>query len=428
MVHHDLLHTILEKKKKGPFVYPYYENYSIAEIEPTIRTLFNIPTSRKTFPVEFFNGKARRQIILLIVDGLGFNHLLDHGTGTPFFDKLMNNGEVYPITSVFPSTTPAALTTIHTGYTPQEHGLIEWYTYFEEFQKVIMPMQFRSGWDEAPNFLSSVGGTPQMLYEREVLYETLGSAGVMSYVYLYHEYIASVYGDAVQRGSNVLAYREGHELMHLLRESLVHEKGTAFYHVYWGQVDKAGHRYGPNSPEHRDSITSLSYLLNDGLLSGLSKEVAQDTLLIMAADHGQISVAHDNIIYLEDYPFVWDSLMTNNHGEVIMPTGSPNDVILYIRPDRIKKVIEHLQNELKDAAEVMTTQEAVERELFGVKTPTQRFWNRAGNVIILPFPHYQVWFAPGGKREYSQLGLHGGLSQEEMIVPLAFASLSDLIQ
>jgi predicted AlkP superfamily pyrophosphatase or phosphodiesterase len=427
MVHHELLHTILQEKKREPFVYPYYGQYSIAEIEPTVRTLFNIPTSRSTFPKEFFYGKSRRQIILLIIDGFGFNHLLDHGTGTRFFDSLMNNGEVYPITSVFPSTTPAALTSIHTGYTPQEHGLLEWFTYFEEFQKVIMPMQFRSRWDEAPNFLSTIGGTPQMLYEREILYETLSGHDITSYVYTYQEYLPSVYSDAVQRGSRIKSYLEGVELMHILKESLRQEPGRALHHVYWGQVDKTGHNFGPNSPEHRASVAAIANLLTNELLKDLDPEIARDTLLILTADHGQISVAHDNIIYLEDYEYLWDSLQTNNHGEVIMPTGSPNDVFLYIQPDRVEKVVDYLRTELSEAAEIMTITEALRRGLLGLNTPTKRFLNRAGNVLILPFPHYQVWFDPEGRREYFQRGLHGGLSQEEMIVPLAFANLGDLI-
>jgi predicted AlkP superfamily pyrophosphatase or phosphodiesterase len=427
MVHHDLLHAILEQKKKGPFVYPYYGQYSIAEIEPTIRTLFDIPTSRQTFPLEIFQGKKRRQVILLIIDGFGFNHLLDHGTGTPFFDTLMDKGDVYPITSVFPSTTPAGLTTIHTGYTPQEHGLVEWFTYFEEFQKVIMPMQFRSGWDEAPNHLSTVGGTPEMLYEREVLYETLGNAGVTSHVFMYQEYMPSAYNDAVQRGSNIIGYKEGKELMQLLHQSLEKSPGPGFFHVYWGQVDRAGHVYGPNSMEHKESIKALSELLQNELLNNLDPDVARDTMLMIAADHGQISVAHDNIIYLEDYPFVWDNLRKNSRGEVIMPTGSPNDVLLYIEKGKIEKVVEYLKRELSEVAEILTTKEAVALNLFGLGQPTQRFWNRAGDILILPFPHYQVWFAPGGNREYTQKGLHGGLSQEEMIIPLGLAALSDLI-
>jgi predicted AlkP superfamily pyrophosphatase or phosphodiesterase len=427
MVHYDLLHQIIAERKKGPFVYPYYGKYSIAEIEPTIRGLFGIPTSRQAFPQTFLEGKPRRLVILLIIDGLGFNHLLDHGTGSPFFDSLMKNGDVYPITSVFPSTTPAALTTIHTGYTPQEHGLVEWFTYFEEFQKVIMPMQFRASWDEEVNILAKQGGTAHMLYEREVLYETLGQAGVTSNVFIYHEYMPSMYSDAVQRGSNIIGYREGRELMHLLHDSVEKSKGPSFFHIHWGQVDKAGHEHGPNSPQHRDSVKAISNLLHYQFLSDLDRTVAEDVTFILTADHGQIPVTHDNITYLEDFDFVWDNLQTNNRGEPIMPTGSANDVLLYIKPDKLSEVIERLKEELKDIAWVFKIDEAVAQGLFGLNHPVPRFWKRAGNVLILPFPHQQVWFAPGGKREYHQRGMHGGLSQEEMIVPFAVAKLSDLM-
>ncbi len=124
-------------------------------------------------PDSFLQPYKQKKVILFVIDGLGYNHLKQWGFGNPFFDKLIVFGDVYPITSVFPSTTPAALTSIHTGFTPQEHGLPEWFTYFPEFQQIIIPMQFKSLHSPEKENLQDMGGTPEMLYEGFTKYTTL---------------------------------------------------------------------------------------------------------------------------------------------------------------------------------------------------------------------------------------------------------------
>ena len=60
------------------------------------------------------------QVVLLVLDGLGEEQLRDRRSLAP----VLTGGVGGPITSVAPSTTACALTTLVTGRTPAEHGVI----------------------------------------------------------------------------------------------------------------------------------------------------------------------------------------------------------------------------------------------------------------------------------------------------------------
>ena len=85
---------------------------------------------------------ARRQVLLLVIDGLGFNYLLGHA-GAACLNRHVAGG----LTSVFPSTTTTAVTTFLTGDAPQQHGLTGWHMYFQELGAVmaVLPGRPRFG-------------------------------------------------------------------------------------------------------------------------------------------------------------------------------------------------------------------------------------------------------------------------------------------
>ena len=60
------------------------------------------------------------QVVLLVIDGLGEEQLRERAALAP----VMSSGVGGPITSVAPSTTACALTTLVTGKVPAEHGVV----------------------------------------------------------------------------------------------------------------------------------------------------------------------------------------------------------------------------------------------------------------------------------------------------------------
>ena len=79
-----------------------------------------------------------------------------------------------------------------------------------------------------------------------------------------------------------------------------------------------------------------------------------------------------------------------------------------------------------DKAQIIETKEAAKKGLFGLGFAGREVFERTGNLMILPYGNQTVWFEDSDGRKISFLGQHGGLNEQEMLVPFAMAKLSSL--
>jgi predicted AlkP superfamily pyrophosphatase or phosphodiesterase len=79
------------------------------------------------------------------------------------------------------------------------------------------------------------------------------------------------------------------------------DSAPALVLLYFGDVDQAGHAFGPESPQVDSAVARVDTALGrlqDGLAaSGLADSVD----LLVVSDHGMASVAPDHLIFLDDY-------------------------------------------------------------------------------------------------------------------------------
>src|SRR3954464_11371798 len=134
---------------------------------------------------------SARNIVLLIIDGLGDRYLMRRGAGGELARRRRAS-----ITSVFPSTTASAITTSYTGCTPLEHGLTGWFTYFARAGCVAAALPFRSRGDMLP--LQRRGVTPERIYVKPGLFESLP---LRSIVVTYRDIVDSDYNHHHCRGT-----------------------------------------------------------------------------------------------------------------------------------------------------------------------------------------------------------------------------------
>lgn len=417
----DYYQKLIDQQQRDRFLLPAYGHTSIAEIMPTVINLLGGNSQRPQLPNNYIDRRSYNNVLLMIVDGLGWDLYPKLAKHSSFFAKLIEQRQVFPLTSVFPSTTPAALTTLHTGFTPQEHGLLEWYTYFEEFQKVIMPMQFRSSWHEDINSLQKIGGNFKHLYENRTAYQILKECQIDSYILTPLKYVPSVYNDAVMYGAEIITYENLSSMLQSVQK-LLRTKESSFISAYWGQIDSAGHQYGPGSSKQDQEIADFAQAIDEYFNVGEQRN--DSNLMLLTADHGQISINPENFIYLEDHFDFVEYLYHNQDDEIILPFGSPNDVFLLTQFNKTQSLIRILKRALKGKAEVYNTKELLDKGYFGLFDPTERFIKRLGTVCIIPYPGHHVWFEYSNKREYNLKGLHGGLSRQEMLVPLVVVTIN----
>jgi predicted AlkP superfamily pyrophosphatase or phosphodiesterase len=275
--------------------------------------------------------------------------------------------------------------------------------------------------------LLQAGGHPEMLYDGETIYQRLARAGVPSSVFVFHEYAHSVYSRATQKGARVVPYVNILDLMQKLVEHLQASPGPGYDFVYWSAIDSALHEFGPGSREHTAAVQLFFEETSKELLERLSNDAAKHVLLVMLADHGHAKVDPSRVVYLNRYLDLERYYSRRKNRAAIVPTGGPNDVFLFIDDARIHDTLQLLARELGDRAVVLETETAVQQGLFGLGVPTAAFRRRVGDVLVLPRKGNHVWYEHRPNSPFMQLGCHGGLTEAEMLIPLAMCPLEALV-
>ena len=180
VIERKILDLIKRDRQKGEFIYPDYGRYSLLEVGNTIPSLFGEESIRPTLPDKFINGGERgfSKVVTFFIDALGFDQIVKYSRDYKFLNLLTDRAVIYPLTSVFPSTTSNALTTFYSGQSPLEHGLIEWNLYFNEFGEVIETLPFKLIDSEERDSLTQLGGNGWMLFEGTTIFERLAHRGV----------------------------------------------------------------------------------------------------------------------------------------------------------------------------------------------------------------------------------------------------------
>ena len=110
----------------------------------------------------------------------------------------------------------------------------------------------------------------------------------------------------------------------------------------------------------------------------------------------------------------------------IAPTGGPRDVFLHLKEDMVDDCYQLLCMELSGVADVLRIDEAVDLGLFGLGEPCEEFLDRIGDLLVLPRRDMRVGFQDVPDKSFEILGVHGGLSREEMLIPFGVSKLSCL--
>jgi len=274
--------------------------------------------------------------------------------------------------------------------------------------------------------LLEAGVKPAILFDGKTVYQALAKAQVPSFTFIRDTYAQSAYSRRVHKGSRTVRFINASDLLVNLRQTISQVSGPAYFYVYWDAVDAISHTYGPHTEQYHAELAGFSYLLREELLEKTDRRVAEDVLLIVTADHGHIAVAPQEALYLNRYPSLVRSLQRSAAGKTILPWGSPRDVFLRVEDEALPAVAAWLRKRLQGKALVMAAHEALEQGFFGRGTPHRRLKRRIGNLLILPHRQHLVWYEHVKGKKFGLRGTHGGLSADEMLIPLAVANLAAL--
>jgi hypothetical protein len=340
-------------------------------------------------------GPAPQRVAVVLLDAFGMRFVARHGDHA-LLRRISRDGVLTPLPSQFPSTTAAHVTTLHTGLPVGEHGLYEWRVYEPALDEVVLPLPFaRVG--EAPDSLHAAGLDPRALLEdRPTLYERLGANGVDTVAIEPASFCPSTFDGVAARGARLRPYTTFAEGVAALREELTSPGPPRYVLLYWDRIDLTGHLEGPDSAAFQTACESALDALE------LALRNLGDALILVSADHGQVSTGPDRVDYLDD---VWPELIGHlTHA----PAGSARDCFLHV--DDPRRVRDELAARL-ETGEVHLVEDLVEQGWFGDAGPRLRA--RLADVCVLPGPGRQAWVRAHASVEQRFHGQHGGVHPDE---------------
>lgn len=420
-----------KSKKVGGFVYPKYDGFSLPNIPNTISYLLGAAAESRLSPTLYENivGKKRpKKIVFFVLDGFGYKEWLRYHKHFKFFRTLSEKGQVSEITSTFPSTTACAITSLNTGLLPVQHELPEWQIYSEKLDAQIYPLPFikLAGKKIVP--IRDEEWISEHFFRGKTISQKLAAKHIKTYFFQPKSIISSPYNNKLSKDGIKVPYYTLADLFVNLRQHIEKEKGRAYFYVYLPEIDTIEHHYGPRSEHNYAMVSIINHLMQTEFLDKLDKKQVHDTLLLLSADHGQIGTQQHKRIILNKYKWLAGMFEIGKNGNRIEPTGSPKDLFLHIKPEKLDKAKELLGRTLGSKAVVCTMDELAKKGVFGNAKPRRAFINKLGNLAILPLGDNTVEWDYGHHHSSVFVGRHGGLSEEEMLVPFAVAWLDKLVR
>jgi hypothetical protein len=412
-------HTLVRFEQLAPgLVKPIYADYSFGNIANTIEYLLTGVRHGPLLPPDCFGGAYPRpqKIVTFFVDSFGWQFWQQYQDRFATTRRVVDKGTLTPISTLFPSTTAASVSTMNLGVLPAQHALYEWNIYIPAYGEVIQSLAFAPLGRHPHDACVAKGYDPRhLLTVHETVHQRLARAGAQSIQFANRSYAGSAYNSVASVGAKLIRHGTLAEQLVQLKEALLATTGRAWLGFYWAALDTIAHIYGPGSSHHQAEVASFWTTFD-----AVFRDVASpDTLYLFTADHGHVYADRDRTYYVNQrIPALADCLPLSPTGNPIYPNGSPRDVFLHVRPERRAEALDLLRRHLDGMALVMPMEEALQQGLFGPSTVAPELRRRLGDILILPYLGHFVWWREPGRMENTFYGHHGGLSREEAVTLL----------
>ena len=341
-----------------------------------------------------------RRIVLLVVDGMGQIQL----ARAPWRGALSQHAR-RTLTSVFPSTTATAITSLMTGLPPSQHGLTGWHMHFPEIAAVGAVLPFRTRAPERP--MAALGLNPAQVFDQRPVFDRLP---VPSFALGPERIVNSEFNRAHTGAAGRIGYRSLEHLFQALLNCLRNHSGPCFVYAYFADFDSTAHEHGANSTE----ALRVLQRFDDALGAFLTAAAGLDAIVAITADHGFIDSAPERLISLDDHPALQAMLR-------LPLCGERRAAYCYVQPALGAEFEAYVADRLAEHFWLFPSQALIEQGWFGPGTPHPKLRERVGDYTLVAKDDWTVKDWMPGEKRHRQLGVHGGVSADEMIVPLIVA-------
>ena len=375
-------------------VMPNYDNCILGTISSILK-YYNVDTKHKSSEKldNILNKKKYRNVIFLVLDGLGeciINSISPKG--------YLKAKQIDLVTSVYPSTTTAALTTYYSGKPPYETAWIAWSQYFKEYGRALDMFSHNESYLQEPlkNPLIDVYKT---IVNYESIFQQIEKASPEVKAYEIEPNYAE------RRALRRISADNIDEIIMNIND-LCKTPDRKFILAYSDNPDSLLHKYGTDSEEVKKFIMDTENKIKE-----MCEKMDEDTLLIISADHGHKNI--EKAYTLLDYPEIQECL--------IIPASLESRVLSFWVKEEMKETfVERFNKVFKNEFWLMTKEDFLYKYHFlGYGEKHSKIDDFIGNYVALSVAgsiiRLETYLAEGKKVKKST---HCGLSKEEMEVPV----------
>ena len=360
-------------------VLPAYDEGGIAAVVPA---LLAPPGSRPSWLGPGLG--AASPVVLLVVDGLGWRQLLGRPAAAPVLSAMVGG----PITSVAPTTTATALSSIVLGCAPAVHGMVGYRLRVEgpTGEEILNVLRWRTTSGDARSFVPPSG------FQTEIPF-----AGHPVPVVSKLDYAGTGFSLAHLGASRLAGWGVASSIAVEVRRELA--GGAPLIYAYYDGLDRVAH--GTGLGEHYDAeLTAVDRLVGD-----LAALIPPGGALAVTADHGQVEVGRR---------------VTRLSAEVVQDvrliSGEARFRWLHAKPGATTAVYEAALAAYGHEAWVRTYDQVEAEGWFGGALD-EVVRARVGDVAIVP--HAPIGYLdPADQGDATLICRHGSLTEDEMLVPL----------
>lgn len=360
------------------YLKPNYDE-SIVSVVNSVQKYFNIKENHPSLNYldDYIDKYKPKNIVLVLFDGFGYNILKRNEDICPFLNEHLKRS----ISSVFPTTTMAARTSIESGLTPVEHGWMGWDMYFKEFDKVITLTK---------NVIKDTKEKPASYHVAKTLlkYESIVEK-IKKKEDCYAEKL-TIYSNHKNESLNKLARKI---------KKITKKKEKTYTYVYYNEPDHVIHKTGTNSKETKKYLKKI-----DKWFYKLCNKLS-NTLVIALADHGHINTSH---ITLDDHPFIMKMLK----GDIAIDNRACS---FRVKNEYKKEFLYAIKKVLKDDFLYYTKDEMIKEKLYGNGLENKYYRTGLGDYFAIAIGDVSV---RQDKKSSLNVSSHSGLTLDEMLVPL----------
>jgi len=332
------------------------------------------------------------------------------------WNRLAASGICAPITSIVPSTTSACLPTLWTGFPPARHGITGYEMWLKEYGITANMIEHKPiAYQGSGGGLERAGFAPESFLPVDSISGHLHQHGVTTHLFQHYSIINSGLSKMFVGSAELHPISTPASLWASVSDLMEERpRERKYIWIYWGSVDGLSHLHGPDDERNRWEFKLFSEAFEEIFLKRLPATQRSKSVVILTADHGQIATDKHNDHYdLKRHPDFLQMLH-------LKPTGENRLAYLYLRPGCEDALRQYVEDAWPGQFQFLDPATMLEKGLFGPGDPHPQMADRTGDLMVSAQGQAYWWWAD---KENPLIGRHGGLSNEEMIVPFLGARL-----